>query len=329
MTGEIAVSRISTRLSRGELAFPVPRLFARAGDAAVRRLIEFFTAEIRNPNTRASYARAVGRFADWCEAERLRLGDLTPFHVAAYVEQLGKELAKPSVKQHLAALRMLGDYLVIGQVIPFNPATSVRGPKYAVKKGKTPVLSGEETRALFAGIERDTVIGLRDRALIGVMAYSFARISAVLDMNVRDFYQQGRTSYIRLHEKGGKEHEVPAHHTLVELLDDYLRGAGIDAEANRISPLFRSFDRRKQLSGDRLERREALAMVKRRVAAAGLGNRICNHSFRATGITNYLANGGILEKAMEIACHESARTTKLYDRTRDALNLDEIERIRF
>jgi integrase/recombinase XerD len=329
VTEEMSVSRASSRLSRGELAFPVPGLFARSGDDAVRRLIEFFTAEIRNPNTRASYARAVGRFADWCEVEGLRLGDLTPFHVAAYVERLGRQMAKPTVKQHLAALRMLGDYLVIGQVIRSNPAASVRGPKYVVKTGKTPVLSADETRELFASIGSDTVIGLRDRALIGVMAYSFARISAVLGMNVGDFYQQGRRSWVRLHEKGGKEHAVPAHHTLVELLDAYLVGSGIDPEAERHLPLFRSMDRRKRLSNDRLERREALAMVKRRAAAAGFGNRTCNHSFRTTGITNYLENGGSIEKAMAIACHESPRTTKLYDRTRDALNLDEIERIRF
>ena len=166
---------------------------------------------MRNPNTRASYARAVTRFDQWCIGKKLDLSDLTPFHVASYVEELGQHLAKPSVKQHLAALRMLCDYLVIGQVIPFNPATSVRGPKYSIKKGKTPVLTGSEAKDLFASIETDTIIGLRDRALIGVMAYGFARISAVLAMNVEDFYQQGTRYSIRLHEKGGKEHEVPAH----------------------------------------------------------------------------------------------------------------------
>jgi integrase/recombinase XerD len=316
-------------LPGGARSIPVPVLFARAGDAAVQRLIEFFTAEIRNANTRTSYARAVRRFDSWCVARDLALAQLTPFHVASYVEELGRELSKPSVKQHLAALRMLGDYLVIGQVIPSNPAAAVRGPKYVVKKGKTPVLSARETKELFASIETDTLIGRRDRALIGVMAYSFARISAVLGMNVGDFYQQGRTSWIRLHEKGGKEHEVPAHHTLVELLDAYLQEAGLDPDAERRAPLFRSFDRRKRLSGDRLERREALAMVKRRAVAAGLGDRICNHTFRATGITCYLQNQGTVEQAMRIAAHESPRTTQLYDRTDDALHLDEIEKIRF
>ena len=128
----------------GEAAFPtsamVPALFAAAGERASRRLIEFLTAEIRNPHTRAAYARAIGRFDGWCQARGFALEQLTPVHVAAYVEQIGREVSKPTVKQHLAALRMLGDYLVTGQVLPFNPAAAVRGPKYVIKTGKTPVL---------------------------------------------------------------------------------------------------------------------------------------------------------------------------------------------
>ncbi|MBX9583465.1 MAG: site-specific integrase [Gemmataceae bacterium] len=305
----------------------VPALFAAAGERASRRLVEFFTAEIRNPNTRAAYARAVSRFDGWCQARGFALEQLTPVHVAAYVEQLGREVSKPTVKQHLAALRMLGDYLVTGQVLPFNPAAAVRGPKYVIKTGKTPVLSAEETRALFAAIETGTIAGLRDRALIGVMAYSFARVGAVLGMDVGDFYQQGRRHWLRLHEKGGKEHAVPAHHLADEYLAAYIAAAGIGGDTR--GALFRSLDRRRKLTGRRLGAREALAMVKRRARAAGLGEEVCNHSFRATGITNFLENGGAVEKAQAIAAHESPKTTKLYDRSGDQLTLDEIERIRY
>jgi site-specific recombinase XerD len=303
----------------------VPMLFLQAGAKARNRLLEFFTAEIRNRNTREAYARAVWQFDQWCQSQNITLEQLTPLHVAAYIEQLGKTLSKPTVKQHLAAIRMLFDYLVTGQIVPFNPAASVRGPKYVVKKGKTPVLTAAETRQLLDSIETDTVIGLRDRALIATMGYSFARISAVLAMNGEDYYQQGKKCWLRLHEKGGKHHEVPVHHSLIEHLDAYLAMAPVAAK----QPLFRSLDRRRKLSEDRLERREALAMVKRRSLAAGLGNRIGNHTFRATGITVYLENGGSIEKAQQIAAHESPRTTKLYDRTSDELTLDEIERIRF
>ncbi len=305
----------------------VPALFAAHSERAARRLIEFFTAEIQNPNTRAAYARAVVRFDRWCQGHGFRLEELTPVHVAAYVEELGRGLSKPTVKQHLAALKMLGDYLVTGQVIPTNPAASVRGPKYVIKKGKTPVLTGEETRALFAAIDPRTIAGLRDRALIGVMAYSFARIGAVLGMGVDDYYQQGKRWWLRLHEKGGKHHEVPAHHVVEEYLDAYLQAAGTAGEKG--TPLFRAIGPDRTLTPRRLDRRHALAMVKRRAVNAGLGERIGCHTFRATGITNFLENGGSMEKAQAIAAHESPKTTKLYDRTADALTLDEIERIRF
>jgi integrase/recombinase XerD len=299
--------------------------FTFSAPKAAHRLIAFFSAEVRNPNTRAAYARAVSRFDAWCQEHGLQLEQLTPFHVAAYVEKLGQGLSKPTVKQHLAALRMLFDYLVVGQVIPSNPAASVRGPKYVVRKGKTPVLTGEEARTLLESIPPDSVIGLRDRALIALMVYTFARIGAALAMNVGDYHQQGRRWRVRLHEKGGKEHDVPAHHKLDEYLDAYLKGAGIEGE--RDAPLFRRLDRKRKLTSARLGRREALAMVKRRSMAAGLGDQVCNHSFRATGITAYLDGGGTLEHAQQIAAHESPRTTKLYDRTQDEVQLDEIERI--
>lgn len=304
----------------------VPALFSRAGEKATRRLIEFFTAAIRNPHTRSAYARAVARFDRWCQDHELLLEEIAPVHVATYIEELGQTHSKPSVKQHLAALRMLFDYLVVGQVIPSNPASSVRGPKHVVRKGKTPVLTRDEARVLLESIPADTPAGLRDRALIAVMVYTFARISATLAMNVEDYAQQGKRWWLHLHEKGGREHAVPAHHKLDEYLDTYLKAAGIDAVKG--TPLFRRLDRKRQLTSTRLTRREALAMVKRRSVAAGLGERICNHSFRATGITAYLEGGGTLEHAQQIAAHESPRTTKLYDRTSDEVTVEEIERIR-
>ena len=136
--------------------------------------------------------------------------------VAAYVEELTKKLAPASVKQHLAAIRILFDWLVVGQVLPFNPASSVRGPKYVVKRGKTPVLSAEEARGLLDGIDLSTMAGLRDRALIGVLVFSFARITAAVSMRVADYYTQGRRSFFRLHEKGGRYNVVPAHHLAQE-----------------------------------------------------------------------------------------------------------------
>ena len=134
---------------------------------------------------------------------------IEPVHVAAYVEQLQKRLAAPSVKLNLAALRMLFDWLVVGQVMPLNPASSVRGPRHSVKKGKTPVLATEEARALLNAIDVSTLPGLRDRALIGLMVYTFARVGAAVGMRVGDIYVQGRRTWVRLQEKGGNVHEMP------------------------------------------------------------------------------------------------------------------------
>ena len=160
--------------------------------------------------------------------------------------------APPTVKQSLAALRMLFDWLVTGHVLDVNPAHAVRGPKYVVKKGKTPVLTAEEARELLDSIktvrkkkskdgtesEQPSLVGLRDRALIGAMVYTFARVGAVLQMKVRDYFVQGRRGWVRLHEKGGKEHEVPCHHSLEQYLDEYIAAAGIAGDPD--APLFQT-----------------------------------------------------------------------------------------
>jgi site-specific recombinase XerD len=245
--------------------------------------------------------------------------------VAGYIEQLTACRSAPTVKLHLAAIRMLFDYLVTGHVLPINPAASVRGPRHVVKKGKTPVLTAEEARKLLNSIDEQSIAGLRDRALIGVMVYGFARVSAAVGMNVEDYYPQGRRMWLRLREKGGKHHEVPVHHNAEAYLDGYVEAAGI-AEAPK-SPLFRTISRRRELTENRMHRIDVLRMIKRRARQADLPRSISCHTFRATGITAYLENGGSLEHAQRIASHESVRTTKLYDRTGDAISLDEIERI--
>ena len=202
----------------------VPALIAAAGKRASRRFVEFFTANIRNRNTREAYSRAINAFLAWCDAEAgMALDMIEPVVVAAYVEKLLKHgLSKPTVKQHLAAIRMLFDWMVTGGVLAVNPASAVRGPKYVIKKGKTPVLTPEEARLLLDSIDVGENSGLRDRALLAVMVYSFARVSAVVGMNVEDYYQQGKRWWVRLHEKGGKHHEVPVHHKAEEYLDAYL-----------------------------------------------------------------------------------------------------------
>jgi site-specific recombinase XerD len=301
-----------------------PALFLPHAKAA-ERFFDFFTSNIRNKNTRRAYYKAACRFSDWCQGRGLNeLGQVKPLHVAAYIEQLQAALSKPTVKQHLAAIRMLFDWLVVGHVLDTNPAHAVRGPKHVVKKGRTPVLDRDEARALLAIIDTDTLTGLRDRALIGVMIYTFARIGAVLQMNVGDYFTQGRRGWVRLHEKGGKEHEAPCHHKLEAFLDKYIDAAGIAEDKD--GPLFRTTG---QTTGtpQRMGQPDAYRMIQRRAKQAGIKTKVGNHSLRATGITDYLKSSGTLEHAQAMANHSSPRTTKLYDRRSDDLTLDEYERV--
>ena len=307
----------------------VPGLIADLGEQAGWRYVEFFTANIRNPNTRRAYVRACSRFFTWCEERGLSLATIRPFDVAAWVEGLQERHSAPSVKQQLAAVRMLFDWLITGQVVPANPASAVRGPKYMVKTGKTPVLEAAEWRTLVESIPTETVRDLRDRALIATLTYSFARITAALKMKVEDLRRQGAGWRLRLHEKGGKHHEMPCHHRLAEALHAYIAAAGIGED--RKGFLFRTSPRQTAtaLTEQPLDQAAAWRMIRRRAEAAGIMTPIGCHTFRATGITAYLANGGALEHAQEMAAHESPRTTKLYDRTRERLTQDEVERIRF
>src|SRR5947209_4461740 len=307
----------------GETAL-VPAFIAAGGERAGFAFVDFFTAQIRNRNTRAAYALAVRTFCSWCDARKLTLKSLRTHHVAAYVEALGRRYSPPTVKQHLAAIRMLFDWLVVRQVVEMNPAAAVRGPKHVVKRGKTPVLEADEARQLLESIDVSTLVGLRDRALIALLIYTFARVSAATHMNVEDYYVQGRRSWVRLHEKGGKQHDMPAHHLLETYMDEYLTEAGIAED--KASPLFRTaVGKTGKLTERRMHRTDALRMIWRRARAAGIETELGCHSFRATGITVYLTNGGLLEHAQQMAAHESARTTKLYDRRNDKVTLDEVE----
>jgi integrase len=216
--------------------------------------------------------------------------------------------------------------MVIGQIMPTNPAAAVRGPRHIVRRGKTPVLDPAEARQLIDAIDTTTVIGLRDRALIGLMVYSFARIGAAIGMRVEDVYSQSRRLWVRLHEKGGKQHAMPCHHNLESYLHEYIDGAGLAGDPKAL--LFQTYSRATgHLTGNPLPQANAYAMIQRRARAGEITTKIGNHTFRATGVTAYLKNGGTLERAAQMANHASTRTTQLYDRRAEEVTLDEVERI--
>ena len=223
-------------VTSGGVDIVLPALIIDAGPDAIQRFLEFFAGRIANERTRAAYGRAVGQFLAWCEARRLGLGSVSPLHVAAYI-------------------------------LPVNPAAAVRGPKHVVAKGATPVLTPAEARKLLDHIDTGTLAGIRDRALFSVMLYSFARVSAVLGMRRQDYFQQGSRGWLRLHEKGGKRHDVPAHHRAAEALDKYVEAVELEEPK---ATLFQSVEPSgRRLTGRALQRRVVLAMIKRRAGRGG------------------------------------------------------------
>ena len=320
-------------LPKGMESFAVPALIEEAGPEAFTRFLEFFTAQIRNRNTRDAYARAVSQFFGWLHEHGIvRLTEIQPVHIAAWVEGKTQTQNPQTVKQHLAAVKKLFDWLVIGKILPSNPATIVKGPKYSYTKGKTPILLAADARRFLDHLSGDSISERRDRALIALMTYTFARISAALAMNVNDVFPQHHRLWVRLHEKGGKYLEMPCHHNLELYLKEYLEAAGI--EDDKKGPLFRRLNGGRKpetqaLTQSRLHRTEALLMIKRRAKQAGIPNPgMCNHSFRGTGITAYLSNPDAkLEHAQTMAGHADPKTTRIYDRRSEVLSLDEVERI--
>ncbi len=303
----------------------VPTLFTGAGGNASYRFIEYFTARIRNSNTRQAYFRAVNRFSQWCALRNLELTKLNPVVIASYIEELQQALGVTSVKQHLSAIRMLFDYLVTGHVVPFNPAQAVQAPRYSASEGKTPILSAQETRLLLDSIDLTHVWGLRNRALIAVLVFSCARVSAVVGMKLEDYFSEGKEWKLRLHEKRGKLHVVSAHHQVIAYLDAYIAEAGIQGAPKK--PLFRQFTQGRVLTDEPMTRHAAVQMVKRYAHSAGLPASICCHTFRGTGITIALENGSTLEEAQRLANHADIRTTMLYDRRDKTVKRGVVERI--
>lgn len=304
----------------------LPSLITNAGREATESFVEFFASTIPNKNTRVAYLHAVTQFSEWCDERRIPLDGVSPIILAAYREQHPGSL--PTIKQHFSALRMMFAWFVEKGVTERNPVREVKTAKFSRGEGKTPAFSVEDIQQLFESFDTETVIGLRDRALTGVMAYTFARVEAATSLRIRDYVQQGRRSLIRLREKGGKEKEIPCHHILEEYLDAYIQASALGG--GKDAPLFRTAaGRTGKLTENPMTRFDAWKMVRRRLKDAGIQGEFTNHSFRATGITTFLENGGSLESAQYIAGHADSRTTKLYDRRNQRAVLEDLERVRY
>ena len=303
----------------------MPSLVSQAGHAARFAFEEFFHGQIRNPHTRKAYLHALRVFSDWCQARAVELVKVTPGHVGRYLDAL--DVAVPTRKVHLAALRRFFDELVMRHVIILNPALSVRSERYQAVEGKTPEIAIEHARRLLKGLEVTHSVGLRDRAIIGILIYTAARVGAVAKLRRSDFYDVANQYCLRFHEKGGKVREIPVRHDLLEFLNAYLEVSGLQY-SEPSSPLFRTTVRRsKRLTQNRMTADDMARMVKRRLREAGLSERLSPHSFRVTTITDLLEQGVPLEDVQYLAGHADPRTTRLYDRRQRRVTRNIVERI--
>lgn len=297
----------------------------RSGSNACFAAEEFFKATINNEHTRRAYSRVVNRFLSWCDERGLQLQMITPGLAGEYMGQL--EGSAPTKNQALAALRHFFDALVQRHAVPLNSFASVRGVKHSVMEGKTPEISIEQARKLFKSIDVSDVVGLRDRAVLGVLVYTGARVGAVAKLRLSDYRNLGEQRALRFREKGGREREIPVRHDLEGWLNEYITAAGIEG-ASKTSPLFRAADgKRKALTGDGYAAHSIRQMLKRRLKDAGLPGLYSPHSFRVTVVTDLLNQNVPLEDVQYLAGHSSPTTTRIYDRRRRRVTRNIVERI--
>src|SRR4051794_32725645 len=328
--GELVVHADLERLRREVAA---PAIVRDAGPNAEYAYADFFKAKIGNPNTRKAYKRAVDRFLAWCRVRGLELRQVTSFLVGDYVEHHlvdrdGRPLSPPSKKQHLAALRHFFDNQQVYHGVALNPASSVRGPRYSAREGKTPAFDDRQVRQLLDSIDAGHVVAIRDKTLLMVLAYTAARAGAVARLRTMDYVTDGRSWSFHFGEKGGKLHQVPARHDLQLQMESYLRAAGLEGRSDK-TPLFRTARKWKRELTDRgLGGNDLLRIVKRRLRAAGLPEgAFCCHSFRATTATNLLKQKVAREQVQYLLGHSDARTTDLYNRTEKEVTRNIVERI--
>lgn len=307
------------------------------GARAVEVLEETMEADTRSPHTRQAYKHVWKLFLDYCYTHRLRLVNVRALHVSAWIKV--HPGSKSTKRQHLSALRKLFAKLLVKGLVKENPAKEVRLERFEEDSSPTPIFDSGEIAKFLGSIRTDSLQGIRDKALFSVLLYSWCRVSALLSLRVEDWYfrelvrhDDGREirvrhRWLRLKEKRGKVIEVPAHSQLVELLDNWLAVAGIADKPE--SPIFLSLGKdHKTILQSPLDRRSVFKLVRKRAKQCEILKDVGCHSFRATSITEYMNQpGATLEMAQRIAGHKNIVTTKRYDRSRDRLTIDEIERV--
>jgi integrase/recombinase XerD len=316
---------MSNQLIVKKIALPVPAILQRAGPNAMFAAEEFFKASLSNEHTRRAYGRIVRRFLVWCDRHDHELQQITPGIAGTYIaEMVGSAMTK---NQALAALRHFFDVMVTRHAVVLNPFASVRGVKYSAVDGKTAEITVCQAKKLFKSLDTSNVVGLRDRAVIGVLAYTGARVGAVTKLRLGDYRNLGEERVLRFREKGGKEREIPVRHDLDVWLREYIEAAGLGAEDKK-APLLRSAEqKRKRLTTAGYQAHSIRQMLKRYLINAGLPEIFSPHSFRVAVVTDLLKQDVPLEDVQYLAGHSDPKTTQIYDRRRRRVTRNIVERI--
>ncbi len=324
------------KLDKHDVSFP--SIVTDAGSSAEYAYREFFDAGIENDYTRKAYRQAVLRFLVRCDAEGLSLQQIAPWHVSEHIKTLtnlrnGKEAATRTRKLHLTAIREFFNVQVVRHAVVLNPALSVKSPRLKQREGATPAIAPDHVKHLFAAIDigdesKPNIIGLRDNAILRVLAYTGARSGAVAKLRLRDYFSDGEQWYLRLREKNGKVENIPVRHDLQQAIDAYVEVSGIGTD-DRDSPLFRACNGRSSVLSERPLRCETvLMMFKRRLRGAGISTDVLTgHSFRAAVATDLLKQGIPLEDVQKLLLHSDPRTTQGYDRSQRKVTRNIVERI--
>lgn len=299
------------------------RLIENSGPTAAFAVDEFFHADVRNPNTRRAYRKAVTQFLAFVHVDVDCLAQITPAHVGRYFDQLTISVA--TKKLHLSALRHFFDRMVNRHVIVLNPALSVRGERSSVMGGKTVEIPPIEARQLLESIDVSNVVGLRDRLVIALLAFTAARVGAIVKITVGDVVSAGSHPTLNMQEKRGKAREIPVRQELSDFIADYALALG---SVQKNEPLLRTaVGKTRRLTSSQMSAADVRTMLKRRLKDAQLPTHYSPHSFRVMVVTNLLSQGVSLEDVRFLAGHSDPRTTRLYDRRQQKVTRNLVERI--
>ena len=298
----------------------------RGGAGARLAAEEFFDARFRNPHTRRAYGRHVVRFLEWCDARGIELREVSPGDAARFIEELAPSVANQKIA--LAALRQFFDLLVTRHAVLLNPFHSVQGPPRGSLDGKTPEISPTQARRLLESVDCSRPVGVRDRAILGTLTYTGARVGAIASLRLRDLRDYGEYRSLRFTEKRGKEREIPLRLDLNQWLQAYLLVVDATGEG-RDAPLFRplSAASRNRFSSRPIGPWTIRSMLKRRLRDAGLPLIITPHSFRVLVVTDLLEQGVPIEDVQYLVGHSHPSTTQIYDRRARKVTRKIVERI--